>query len=549
VTPTIDKILYFLLETAKRYQANTTAEEFMKAREYLQAVKITDYLNADDVLCEYGICVSCSRPSRLFSIPATLVELMGGYADTNYRSKICRTCAVQHLRWQIGNTSNLAFTGSDRFTTLLDEFFGEATKHLVITPRDNCHACNRAILNYTPNASAVWTGVNAYNDLKRTELVLVHRKCFFTCDSGMGCGGEFVRNPNTDCQSIHGEYTLCASCFENYTENQDGTNCAECGSWFLDGDLVYSNYHDSSFCTQCFDNIWYQCDDCGEEYQGENRHECRRSRYDERIHEYGHKPRAKFFGEAPYYFGIELEVEQTDYDLGVSEGVDIILDTYNLGNRIYLKEDGSLENGFEIVTHPHSLDEFQKSVNWGFLSELSNSNFRSWDTGTCGFHVHISRSAFDDDNHLIRFTKLIYDNKNAVRTLAGRSSDYARFNDSAKEGGAGLIRKIKNGVTSDGHFGAVSTQTYDEKTVEVRVFRGSLRKERVLANIEFCHAVVEHTRNMKISPKDRPMSWTKFISFIGTNSVRYPNLNLIIDQTLNVYRQPTTAELREEVSS
>jgi hypothetical protein len=200
-----------------------------------------------------------------------------------------------------------------------------------------------------------------------------------------------------------------------------------------------------------------------------------------------------------------------------------------------MKEDGSLDNGFEIVTHPHSLDEFQKSVDWGFLSSLKSEGFRSWDTSSCGLHVHISRKAFADDSHLVRFMKLIYDNKGAVRNLAGRSSDYAKFNDSYNSGGMGLYRKVKEGLVGDGHFSAVNTDNCD--TVEVRVFRGSLRKERVLSAVEFCHAAVEHTRNMKITPKERPLSWTKFLAFMVKESVRYPNLTLIMESTLNNFNR------------
>lgn len=528
MTSTIENIIAFIRKE------DSSDESLNNARDYLKSIQIVEYRRDDGTRQEFGICYSCNHPSRLFTAHHTAAE------------KFCLTCVNNRISWQvveIGTATPYYRIRDIDMKELVDVLINEQIKGISQTPRETCGFCNHVILEGA-GAPARYTGITAVREGEDSEELRVHNNCAFTCHSvnSAACGGTFVRNPNGNRgHSVYGNEQLCEQCFEVLINDTDGSTCQECSSWFPDDLLHYSDYHDRYFCVICYDNLYYQCEDCGDEYQGG--HTCRSS-LDSRIHDYGHKPRPQFFGEAPYHFGIELEVEQMDED-SVSEGVDIVLSDTDRARRIYLKEDGSLTNGFEIVTHPHSLAEFQTVMNWDFLPELSNANYRSWDTSTCGLHIHISRTAFDNDNHLIRFTKLIYDNKNAVQTLAGRTSDYARFNDSIKSNGVGLIRKIKNGQSTDGHVAAVNADTYDSQTVEVRVFRGSLRKERVLAGIEFCHAVVEHTRNMKIVPKERPLSWTKFLSFVATNSVRYPNLNLVVDQVLNVYRQPTTAERKE----
>ena len=539
-TSTIDKIIQITLERQLRYQDNLTLDDFQRSKEFLMKVQITNYtIPHDGSIQEFGICVSCGEPERLHDIPTTGLSPEDDFLGC---SKLCRYCAVNTLAWKASSFSPRGTSlvhHEQAVRDLYNTLVSEKTEKMVKTERAICPSCEHFILE--DNAPRRFHGVNAiYKDEER----FVHAKCSFTCYSDNyddSCGRTFVRIPNAHPGvDVFRNEKLCYECFEAFSDSSDLRECPSCCHYYYFEDLIYSERNDDSYCRSCYRQLYYECSDCGEEYQQDDGHSCR-SEYDSRIYDYGHKPTPKFFGKAPYYFGLELEIEQIDGD-SVSEGVDIVLEDSDRARRIYLKEDGSLSNGFEIVTHPHSLSEFQTVMKWDFLSQLSKANFRSWDTSTCGLHVHISRTAFDDDNHLIRFTKMIYDNKNAVRTLAGRQSDYARFNDSISAGGVGLIRKIKNGMTNDGHVAAVNIETYEGSTVEVRVFRGSLRKERVLSSIEFCHAVVEHTRNMKISPKDRPMSWTKFLSFVSNNSVRYPNLNLVLDQVLNVYRQPTAEE-------
>ena len=57
-----------------------------------------------------------------------------------------------------------------------------------------------------------------------------------------------------------------------------------------------------------------------------------------------------------------------------------------------------------------------------------------------------------------------------------------------------------------------------------------LKKERVLAQLEFVHAAVEYTRNLKVVPKDNPFSWARFIGFIANNNSRYSNLFALINK-------------------
>jgi hypothetical protein len=209
-----------------------------------------------------------------------------------------------------------------------------------------------------------------------------------------------------------------------------------------------------------------------------------------------------------------------------------------LEDRAYLKEDGSLSNGFEIVTHPHTLFAYQNDVDWDFLKRLSKMGVRSWNRSNCGLHVHVSRTAFQTETyagteaHKVRFNKLIYDNQRQVERLAGRKNNhYASFTDKGK-----IIAKVKYGNQSSGRYSAVNMEP--ENTIEIRVFKGSLRKERVLSGIEFVAAAVEYTRNLKIQHKAAPFAWARFVHYVTANSDTYPNLFIIMNETFEKDNDP-----------
>jgi hypothetical protein len=164
--------------------------------------------------------------------------------------------------------------------------------------------------------------------------------------------------------------------------------------------------------------------------------------------------------------------------------------------------------------------------------------FRSWDTDTCGLHVHVSRDGFGNtpltpgenenewrkrtiivrQSHELRFIKLIYDNQRQVERLAGRKANqWATFSDKGK-----LIAKVKDNYQSDGRYSVVNTENYN--TIEVRIFKGSLKRERVQSALEFVHASVEYTRNLRVTGSNRALSWIKFSAYVADNMNTYPNL-------------------------
>jgi len=282
-------------------------------------------------------------------------------------------------------------------------------------------------------------------------------------------------------------------------------------------------YNGTRYCDECYTNNVYTCDECGDSYWDGDGHYCQEDEVSHLINSYSYKPRPYFFGTATYHMGFELEVESDGNS--IRDAAEVV--TNALGERIYLKEDGSLRQGFEIVTHPHSLDEYQQHFDWDALTKLRRLGFRSWDTSTCGLHVHVSRTAFGFAHkrsdivkvqaHELRFMKLIYDNDRQISRLAGRTSSYATFQDKGS-----LVQKVKYGHQENGRYAAINSE--NSETLEVRVFRGSLKPQRVLMALELVQCAVEYTRDLHVSASNKALSWMMFTRYVADNAETYPNL-------------------------
>ena len=388
------------------------------------------------------------------------------------------------------------------------------------------------------------------------EKAMVHRNCYNRATRCNACATSHLRDTtdsnkrmfynfgwaqNVPYMPEYNDRPYCEPCRDEIMENGDYSVCVQCENIYSENNV--SSFNGDDYCNSCYENNIYECDYCGDSYHTDNGCNCDGDddyNSNSVIHSYSYKPSTEFFGsndDTSYYLGFELEVECRRNDrYDQAEAVQKVL-----GARAYMKDDGSLNNGFEVVTHPHSLEEYNSpDFNWGFLETLKRGGVTSWNTSTCGLHIHVSRTAFNNvrlpyntsamvlarQAHELRFMKLIYDNQRQVERIAGRANNhYSSFADKGK-----LVGKVKYGRQENDRYSAINTE--NSATLEVRVFRGSLRPERVRSAIEFVHAAVEYTRDLKVTSKNNALSWSKFITFVVRNEDTYPNLMTIINETL-----------------
>ncbi len=283
-------------------------------------------------------------------------------------------------------------------------------------------------------------------------------------------------------------YTLCGCCYDD-----DFTHCADCGRLIPVNSAHYNEDSERDYCDDCYDDR-----DSGS------------------IEDYYYKPSPIFYGEGSLYIGVELEIDEGgEY----SENADTLMD---IGNRnkhhIYCKHDGSLNEGFEIVSHPMTLDYHMHEMNWqAVMNKAVCMDYRSHETDTCGLHCHVNRSAFGSteeeqeavtarivffvENHwneLLKFSRRTVDNMNRWASRYGISENTAITYKNAKD-------------KQMGRYVAVNLTNAD--TVEFRLFRGTLNYNTFIATLQ----LVEEICQVCLALDDcdvEALSWSDFVADI-----------------------------------
>lgn len=396
------------------------------------------------------------------------------------------------------------------------------------------------------------------------------------------CGDE----DDTEYRTTIGEARICSDCMmvcdrcDDINHNDahwydvDGENwCYACidEAYYCDRCDTYSSdsgYYlrdlGTNWCDHCCSYYANWCDDC-EHYVADNCDYCDVSENDydgnRVIHDYSYRPDIVLHttkDDERLYFGFELEME-----LGDSRREAAIFASQALepDDYAYLKNDGSLEQGFELVTHPMSFDFLMDSeasgILWQTIEKLREQFYaRSYQTRTCGFHIHISRTGFTGGAHMHRFLNLVYSNKPLYSKLAGRSSDqWAKFDDVYRrvydphndEAPHKVIRTFKHKLTNgdnydNDRYSAVNTR--NSATLEMRIFKGTMSVDALKAHIQLAHASVEYTRNLSVRDvREGALNADKFIAYIYQNDSIYGELvNRLSHKglSLQVVPEPTT---------
>ena len=319
-------------------------------------------------------------------------------------------------------------------------------------------------------------------------------------------------------------------------DDDDEFQCYSCNDWFGDrSDGSYSDYDEYWRCDDCHDRHCYDYDNDGV------------------IMSYGAKPSPNFWGDdgmCSYYapvgdsgrqiqcYGIEQEVEFVGRGNGMLDHAQVLLNQLNANGEVaYLKEDGSISHGFEIVPHPGTLGFFMNHFPWQPIADLANKEFKSWNRRSCGLHIHMSRAAFLDDKHLFKFLYFVYNNPAPLIQFAGRQSSYAKFAVDAFLNGyddyerattvrASSFMDMAKGKSRN-HDRYVAVNLLNVHTVELRFFRPSLRIETNLAAIQFCDAVFNYTE-MVDTPSvmsRRALEFNSFRSWVKSQGERYEILS------------------------
>lgn len=341
----------------------------------------------------------------------------------------------------------------------------------------------------------------------------------------------------------------CPDCVEDY---RDVGRCDCCGRWFSRDDLTWVEHSEECVCDDCRDDHYRQCEYCGEwfncesddyEYVDETGHyyccsECcendgnvwddNNSCYvpEESLsriggyhtHSYcainGKKDKRKKY---PLYIGRETEVDGENRHNFGNDYYDNLSQLFN--DTCFFETDGSLDEGFEIITQPLSEDVFF-STDWEKpFNKLIESGFRSHDTDTCGTHFHFSdwylgyndRQKAHSALKICRFFQLFADDisKIARRRYGHYCKDLRGFNYVIDKYNSNVFDDLRND-----RYWAVNLQNMFRSrkgTIEIRVCKGTLKAKTMLASADFFLHIVRNAKKIAWKNIENLSLWLKGI--------------------------------------
>lgn len=315
------------------------------------------------------------------------------------------------------------------------------------------------------------------------------------------------------------QISVCQDCCdENYYY------CEECERYHN----VYNNppveFEDSSFtcCGKMANENYYYCEGCSSYFRYDDSmywserdecYYCENCKSETIIERYHHTPdyvKSEFMDDSnrktDLHIGFELEVHsESRYMDDCNDEACWISD--RLGDYVVFEEDCSISPGFEIITRPATL-EGHLEYDWKSVFDfLVQNGYVSHNGGQCGLHIHIDRNYFGCElatqeaieakflwlfekhwNNLVKFSRrrmFRYCNKNPKPASYKYDLKFAKDKHST-------------------HYVAVNLGNDD--TIEIRLWRGTLRYETFVATLKFTNRLaylIKYTPIVKLSQ----MSW------------------------------------------
>ena len=356
------------------------------------------------------------------------------------------------------------------------------------------------------------------------------------------CGRKFPEDALT---LFAGDY-FCEHCLDEET-----IVCADCGTRLWNDSNAGSDDH--PLCQRCYDSSYTTCERCGRLLlyddacylnNGDEDYPYCESCYQQLrrggIHSYDYKPLPIFYGVGPRYFGVELEIDGAgEYD----SNADKILAIGNHDEpRVYCKHDGSLDEGFEIVSHPAMLDSHMHIFPWAQMMNAAVSmGYRSHQATTCGLHVHISRDAFGrteqaQEAAIARLLFFVEKHWNELLKFSRRTNrQLERW--AARYGYKDTPKEMMDYAKSY-HYGRYTcVNLTNTETVEIRIFRGTLKYNTFIATLQLVNRLCDVAIYLTDSEL-HAMSWSDF-----TAGITEPELIQYLKERRLYLNEPVESEV------
>lgn len=271
-----------------------------------------------------------------------------------------------------------------------------------------------------------------------------------------------------------------------------------------------------------------------ENYDGKYCFDCWLSRHGHLLIDYGYKPTPRFskisFEKNPLFLGIELEVEagednedcneDSDEDYDDDESSSFLKDyAYDIMKDYpcYIKYDGSLDrSGMEIVTHPQTVKHHKRVFNWKELLErLKKDGFTSYTNNRCGLHIHLSKSFFKPEDYL-KFNIIFDKNYSILKKFSKRTR--VNYCNKIKAEETRVIARDKKHTRIEAWYDHYKSIYFgNSKTIEIRIYRGTLEIERFNATLDLTEALAYFVKSYSLAffiKANKKQLWYSLLTFM-----------------------------------
>jgi len=222
-------------------------------------------------------------------------------------------------------------------------------------------------------------------------------------------------------------------------------------------------------------------------------------------------------GYYPLYLGIELEVDKGGYSDSEATGFyDCFGTVDNDREFVVFENDGSIDNGFEIITNPATLS-FHRSLRENYqngFKRLVKDGYRSYNTSTCGMHIHVNRDYFEDED--IEVLLSVFDKFwPEIEKFSRRTrSDLARWAKKIEKSPKEIIEIMNDDKYYLDRYSAINLQ--NDSTIEFRLFKGTLNPVSFFAALEFVNNVCVWSVTHNICQLDN----ARFEDFLQSDEIK-----------------------------
>lgn len=329
--------------------------------------------------------------------------------------------------------------------------------------------------------------------------------------------GDEIITRNDIRENLTDEYEICENCdeisrVEDMTYTRDGMVCSRCvGNCYYYSDVMDEYIHedecvwvgDEPMTDEYRDANYYCCESCGEwfnlEYEGcesdDGYYLCNSCTDNYRLENgavyykdsgyircYHPDIDLHFYGNGPKYLGCEYEVQGGGECSNVAESI------FGDYREFYCSHDGSLNEGFEAITHPCSPSYLLSNIDWEEITKRLARNGYDDEEGA-GFHIHISREHFKSNSHIGKLIRFFSDNYQELVNFGNRTWDTA--NTWAKptdyDTDDKFIEIYSNAKVE--RYSAVNV--WPSETVEIRLFGCTYRPEVIRSYIQFVDIITD----------------------------------------------------------